>query len=265
MATPSNTPATKMITVRARELRVHPYAQRRIVPAALNRLINELNLDAIGTFAAVRYRIDGVLATWIVDGQHRHAALLHHGFGDWEVDVKMHTDVRSDARAHRLFLDLNRRAPVSSYDTFLNELGEGDRVARGAAQIVERNGLKVARTNADGSVTCVSALKSLYAKDDGKALDKALATAIAAWGPTSQAVEGKIIEGLGVVFSHYNGEVDQPALVKKLAKYPGGAAGLHGSAKALKQVRSASLGRCVAEVVIETYNKGRRAGQLEVV
>lgn len=258
-------PNTKTLTLKARDLRVHPEAQRKIVPAALKRIIDSLDLDAIGTLHAVRYRINDVLAFWVIDGQHRLEALMHHGLGDWEVTVQVHMDVKNDARAHEVFLRLNKRAPVSPYYTFRSELGAGHPVAVGAAQVVDKHGLKIAPYNSDGTITCVNTLKTVYARDEGRALDKALSTAIAAWGPTSSAVEGKLIEGLGVVFGYYNGEVDQPALVKKLAKYPGGASGLLGNAKALKQVRAKSLSRCVAEAVIEAYNKGRRNGQLETV
>ena len=109
---------------------------------------------------------------------------------------------------------------------------------------------------------CVTALKKVYGFDGGKALALTLETVVAAWGRTEAAVDGKIIEGVGLVHCHYNGAIDLAALSKKLAKYPGGASGLLGDAKGLRQFRHASLPRCVAETVIETYNVGRKTGRL---
>lgn len=176
----------------------------------------------------------------------------------------VHLDVKDDVAAHQLFLDLNSRAAVSSFDKFMNEYGAGHEVAVGVHGIVRRHGFKIDRGAADGTIQCVEALKSIYQKDGGHALSKAIETAKQAWGRTSDAVEGKVLQGLGNMFATYNGGVDQPSLINKLAKYPGGPAGIMGSARALKSLRSASIAKCVEEVVVETYNKGRRVGLLEV-
>ena len=53
-------------------------------------------------------------------------------------------------------------------------------------------------------------------------------------------------------------------MIKKLAKYPGGASALLGDAKGIHERRHISVARCVAEQVIETYNSGRRSGKLDL-
>ena len=87
----------------------------------------------------------------------------------------------------------------------------------------------------------MTAIKKLYEKDEGATLARTIDTLLQAWGSTAAAVEGKLVEGLGLVFGRFNGEVDQAALVKKLAKYPGGAHGLLGNAKGLRDLRKATL------------------------
>lgn len=254
---------TERMRLRVDNLRIHPIAQRRVVPATLKKILGRLNLDAIGTIHVVRYAIDGEAAYWVVDGQHRVAALVKEGFGEWQVDVCYHSEVKDHAGAARLFLDLNTRASTHPFDKFVNEVEAGEEAAVAVSNIVKDHGFRVERFNSDGTIACVNTLKAIYARGGAHALNSTLGIASTAWGHTSAAVEGKVLEGLGLVCSHYNGELDKGAMAKKLAKYPGGATALLGAAKGMKQHRPASLARCVGEIVVEMYNKGRRAEKLE--
>lgn len=254
---------SKFARVEARSLRVHPLAQRQLVPSKLKKLMADLDLDAIGVLHCVEYEIDGVLAIWIIDGQHRWRALMDHGFGEWLVEVKIHTDVIDNARASELFLKLNDRAVVSPFDKFQNEVRAHVPGAVGATQTLQARELRAGAAPGDGQVRCVTALKKLYDADGGKTLSLTLDTIVAAWGKTASALEGKLIEGIGLIYSTYNGSIDQAAMVKKLAKHPGGASGLLGDAKGLRQYRKSTLSRCVAEAVIEVYNAGRKTGRLD--
>jgi hypothetical protein len=256
---------SKLVKVEARSLRIHPIAQREVVPSKLKKLIAELDLDAIGVLHAVEYEIPGHgHGIWIIDGQHRWRALMHHGFGEWVVEVKIHLDVTDDARASELFLKLNDRAVVSPYDKFQNEVSAGYPAAVKIVDILHRRGLKVARTIGDGNVCCVTALKNLFrTNNDGKTLELALDSIIAAWGTRAAALEGKLIEGIGLVYSAYNGSIDQAGMAKKLAKYPGGPSALLGDAKGLMPIHKATLSHCVADIVIARYNSGRKTGRID--
>jgi len=254
---------SKIVKVRADSLAVHKNAQRELVPSKLKKLMLDFDLDAIGVLHAVEGHEKGEIKLMVIDGQHRLMALLEHGFGEWQVEVKVHLDATDDARASALFLKLNDRSPVSPYDKWMNEIKGKVGDAINANEIVMKHGLKVSRQNGDGRMTCVSALKKLYRMDDGKSLDKTLDVVIEAWGTKASALEGRLVEGVGIVFAKYNGSIDEPAMVKKLAKYSGGASGLIGDAKGLMEYRRATLSRCVAERVVETYNMGRRVGKLD--
>ena len=56
--------------------------------------------------------------------------------------------------------------------------------------------------------------------------------------------------------------VEQYALANKLAKDPGGAAGLLGRARTLREAYRSSLSNCVAEIVVNIYNQRRRSQAL---
>lgn len=242
---------------------IHPKAQRTQNPSYLKRLTDKFDLDAVGTVHVVRYPIGGVTKTWVVDGQHRISALINLGFGEWVVDAMVHIDVKDDRRASELFLRLNSRLTISPYDKFINELQSGDSTAVGVNDIVRKFGLVMGKQSSDGSVACPASLKKAYRHDDGKALDRALGILTSAYGKKSSALEGKLIEGMSVVTATNNGNLEQDSLVKKLAKYPGGAPALIGDAKGRMQFHRGSLARSIASLVVDTYNVGRRAGRLD--
>jgi hypothetical protein len=253
-------PKLKMVKLRADELRIHPVAQREIVPSNLKRIVAHLDLDAIGVLQAVDYDTRGVL---IIDGQHRLRALLEHDFGEWMVDVQVHLYIQNDKGACDLFLKLNRGATVSPYETFMKEFHAEYPEAIGAARLVQKHHLKIGKTNADATVTCVATLKRLFKIDHGKTLDAVLGAILTAWGSKSAALEGKLIEGIGLVFSKYKDGLDKPALIKKLGKFPGGPTGLIGSARGLMQHQKLPLSRCVGDLVINSYNRGKSIGKLD--
>jgi hypothetical protein len=254
---------SKLVKMRADQLAIHPHAQRDVVPSKLKKLIDGLDLDAIGAVHAVQYPINGVEKVWVIDGQHRLKAILHHGFGEWPVDVIIHTEATDDVRAAQLFLKLNDRATVGPYDKFVNEAKANDPDALGVLKFVQRYGLEVSKSAGDKKLTCIIALKKLYKIDNGKTLNKTLFVATEAWGTKAAALEGKLLEGLGLVIGRHYEALDYDVLIKKLSKYAGSSSGLVGDARGIKEYRHTSLTRCIAERIIETYNQGRRKGKIE--
>lgn len=256
---------SRVVRVRVDSLGLHQAAQRAEVKAKTKKMAEEMDLDAIGVLHAVEYPIDGVTKLWVIDGQHRVNALLSLGFGEWIVEVKVHMDIKNEAAACALFLKLNERAAVSSFDKFDKEVKAKEEVAVAIVEVLARHGLSIARSAGDGKLNCVVALKNLWRKDSGASLSATLSVCSAAWGTGASTMEGKIIEGVGIVVARYLNIIEKETLAKKLAKYPGGPPGLLGDAKGLKEYRKSSLARCVGERVVETYNSGRRSGKLELL
>ena len=248
--------------MRADELAIHPKAQRAIVKSHLKYLTEKLDLDAIGTLHAVKYLIRGVEKLWIVDGQHRLRALLDNGFGEWMVDVMLHTDVRDDVGANRLFLHLNTKKTPTSFEKFTAGERAKEEDAVGVTKSCAAHGLKIKPGTADGCVACVDKLRKIWRHDSGRMLSLTLDVLRDAWGYVSASVEGVIIEGLARVLMQHTGKLDIAVLVQKLAKYPGGAGALHGDAKGRLTYRRSSVSRCVSEIIVETYNSGRRSGKV---
>jgi hypothetical protein len=186
------------------------------------------------------------------------------GLGDWMVEVMIHLDVKDGARASDLFIKLNRRLPVAPYYKFLNAVEAKEEGALAIVEIAASLQLELTHGSRDGALCCVSVLDRVFNFDKtGTALLVTLQVLVEAWGRTASAMEGKLIEGLGVVFHQYNGTLDRASLVKKLSKYPGGAARLIGDSRGLRELTHTTLAKAVAKQVVEVYNNGRRSGKLD--
>lgn len=256
--------STKLVWMKVGDLKVHPTAQRLHSKGKVARLMRSLNLEAIGTVQAVDYMIAGVSGPWVVDGQHRVLALLEAGHADLRIPVEVHINVTTDQAASELFLLLNDRTVVAAYDKYLNGVTMGDPIWVGVKKAIADAGLRTQRSGGrSGVIACVNECYSIWKIDEGETLQRTLNISASAWGQTGEATEGKILLGLAKVIDTYNGQIDVPALIKSLAKYPGGAAGIIGDAKGRKRSRpGTTMSECIKDVVTDTYNAKRRSGKL---
>lgn len=253
--------STQRVTVkklRADALTIDDHVQRRCIPARVNRIADHLDLDGLGV-VTVSERDDGTFA--VLDGQHRIRALLENGMGEWEVQCRIYHGLSTKEEA-AIFRLLNNTRPTSIYDDYKVGLVARDREWTAIDEAVRRAGLVISDQATDGHIMCVSSLRSLYRSSNGRpgdeVIEDTLATALAAWGATTAAVDGKVVTGLGTVLATYGGQIDRAVLVRKLSKFPGGPSGLIGRAKALRDIRPTTVGRLVASVIVAAYNTGRR-------
>lgn len=240
-----------------KDLRLHSAANRELRPTRVRWFEKHMDLDALGRFAIWR---DG-RNFYVIDGQHRKVALEALGLDDWKVRCDIYEGM-SFAEACELFLKLNDSLTVSPYDKFDKGVKAGRRESVETLSIVEKSGLRVSGQAGDGKLVAVAAAVDTWKLDQGEALARSLQWITEAWGHTAPAVEGQIIRGLGLVAHRFNGEIDNEAFIKKLAKYPGGPGHLQGAAKARREFTGGSIARNIASLAIDLYNKGRRSGQL---
>jgi len=229
-----------------------------LVPSKVKQLAKDLDLDAIGAIHAIECAVNGLMGTWVIDGQHRIAALLDRGLGDWPVDVIIHAGITSDDQACRLFLRLNDRSPVGSYDKYAAALLAGDSVAIGMTHEAEARGIKIARYTASHTIAAVAAARNAYRIDSGLSYGAALDVLLAAWSGRKESLEGALIHGLSLFLLRHGASVDRDSLVKKLAKYQGGPTNLLGAAKGRMKVMTLSTVPAVVAEIIAVYNVGRR-------
>lgn len=121
-----------------------------------------------------------------------------------------------------------------------------------------------------GGVTAVDKLEKIYdgggitsPREGRVALARTLTVIKQAWGASPAGFNGALLHGVGLVQLRYNGAIDQAALATKLAPIKGGAPGLLGNARALREMTGRPVHHCVASIVVDAYNKGRRVGKLD--
>lgn len=247
----------RSLEVEVGSLRLHSGANRELQMTRVRKLENTMDLDALGRFAVWR---DG-RNFYVIDGQHRKIALESLGMSEWKVRCDVYEGMTFPDACEQ-FLKLNDGLVVRPFDKF-------DKAAKAlhepeveTSRIVREAGLQINGQSGDGKLACVIAATDVWKLDRGAALARTLRWTTEAWGSTAIALDGGIIRGLGLAAATYNGELDDAALIKKLAKFPGGPGALLGRAKAQKEIKGGTVARNVAGIIVDVYNKGRRSGQL---
>jgi hypothetical protein len=238
------------------------------IDMAYQRLLNEKRVraysdqfdpNAIGVLCLSR-RGDGGYA--VVDGQHRRAVLINVGESDSPVECEVFFDLSIPEEA-ALFRDRNQMERPSLLDRFRARLVAGDQTALDIMVILERNGWKLASTSGSGNgyFSAVGKLEKLF-RANPLAAERTISTLTRSWGHDTNASDGRLVEGMGHVFSRFGDQVFIDDLVDKLAKFPGGPATFIGQARGLQTLIGGTVSRAVGEKIITTYNVRRKKSAL---
>lgn len=253
--------------LRPDELTVVSKVQREPVQAWVRKLKRRFDPGAIGAIYVSKRR-DGTLA--IIDGQHRVLALIELGRGDKPIHCIIYEGL-TEAEEADSFLKFADHRSVQATDKFRIGVAAGREDCVAVDQILHEFDLRMkgdSILNGHSVISCPTSLLTIYNRnspdrDGPQALRCALQTAIAAFGMTDVALDGKIVSGLGELFLA-NGWIESGALADKLAKFPGGAAGLIGSARGRYAYEKTTLAKCLAKVAADAYNSRRTKGRIEV-
>lgn len=240
--------------------------QRPLDERRVERLADALDLALLGVIE-VSARTNGTYH--VMDGQHRVAALRLAGFHTETVECKVHNGLDLAQEARR-FVGLNTFTSPRPFDRFKVRVKAGDPIAVGIDAILMEFGWRVQTGDIDGAFSAVVAAERVYVgrstaeREHGpEALRSALGVVTEAWGHKPGNANGFVIGGLGLFFARYGSDVDRPALIKRLAQFPGGADNYLGKARGIRDFRGGTLPRCIAELTTDLYNKRRSTGQLE--
>jgi hypothetical protein len=213
-------PILRYVQLPARILEIHPNAQGQLIHKHLRYLIENMDFASIGMIHAVHCAIGGVVAYWVVDGQHRVRALVDGGWPDYQVLVAIHDEVTNEKDAAQLYRRLSKVKIQQKFDDFRTGVIAGDVKAVSVDRILRRNALTAVRGGkGNNQVNCVAALYAMFALDGtGRALDHALATAKGAWGAAPAALEGHLLKGLAKLYA-LNPNIEFASMVNKLARH----------------------------------------------
>lgn len=234
-------------------IKVSPNAQRKFRTHKAERIAANFDVDKIGT-PIVSHR-DGHY--WVIDGQHRVAALRLMGWDDQQVqcDVREGLDERAEAE---LFDGLNDSLRVSVLDRFLIRCTAHRPRECDIARTVQAQGLRIGEGRDD--IGCVSALGKVYDVAGPDRLGMALRIIRDAYG--ERGMRAEVVEGMGLVAHRYNGQIDEAKAVEKLTGAMGGMGGLLNRASLIKRQLGRPRGHCVAAAIVETLNAGRGGKKL---
>ena len=240
------------------DTRVSSKAQATFSEARAERIAANFDLEALG-YPVVNFR-DG--HWYIIDGQHRVAALKIMGWGDQQVQCEAYEGLTEEQEAV-LFLGRNDKRNPKPLDKFLVALTAGRSDEQDIARTVHAQGLKVGHGAADGTIGAVTALSSVYHRAGPVVLGRALRIIRDAYASDRVAFRPDVIKGLGLVCERYNGALDDSIAVEKLSRLPNGVHSLTAKAAHLRHQFGRSMDDCVAGAVVDTINTGRGGKKLE--
>jgi len=199
----------------------------------------------------------------IIDGQNRVAALKIMRYnGSHEVPCIVHGEI-TDAEAAAIFQDVNTFKSLQAYNIFMSAYMRGEPDQYTIVEIVKNNGLTISPSGANGAISAVKSLERIHrphpkSEPDAEALHRTLHTIVQAWGKDRHALHGGIILGIGQVYLRDKDRINDEEMVSHLALRAGGPQLLIGDARGARQLIGGTLTACVSELVVQTYNRGRR-------
>jgi hypothetical protein len=245
-----------------------PAYQRSLNEKRVQHIADEFDPDAFGVIT-VSKREDGTY--WVIDGQHRLAALRRMGWKDTQqVACNIFSGLSRQQEAG-LFSKIDDYLNLGYLDRFRARVESGEQRAVAIEHIIRNAGFTVSKLTGPGNLSAVQACEFVYTgrgtrtsgRDHAGELKATLENIRAAWGLSPDGVRGPIIQGIGRVFLRDGDAIDRANLSSKLASFEGGPEALIGLAKGLKAAHGGRVTDAVSELVIATYNKGRRVTKLE--
>jgi hypothetical protein len=237
----------------------HGISQRdKVNVARVNKIAAEMDLEQLGN-PTVNKRGGHF---YVIDGMHRSKAYIKwigEGWETQELQCWTYHDLSDEEMADR-FLKLSDTLAISTFDKFTIGYNAGYDEEVQITRIVAAAGLTIAKGKAEGSIGAVGVLRTVYRRDGGEVLRRALGVVRDAYG--TPGLEGQVIDGIGMLCGRYNGQLDTEMTVVKLKSAAGGVSGLLNRARFLKNQTSAPFSQCVAASAVDIINRGRGGKKL---
>lgn len=189
----------------------HTYQRDNVSQTTITTIAGNFNWVSFGVLLVV-LRNDNEM--FVIDGQHRLlAALKRSDIQKVPCLVFEEIGVKGEAAA---FKSVNEsRKAVSSIDKFKAAIIAEDPIAIEIRGFLERHGLTVSSTRADGTLDCINHVTSLY-NTNAAALDMALPTVIAA--NEGQVIHQMILSSVFHIAQKYPESFKNPAVQSRIVR-----------------------------------------------
>ncbi len=234
-------------------LEIAPTAQRKLRPHWVDKLLANFDPELLGVPALNRrdYRI------FVIDGWHRISALklwIGDGWEDQQIQCCVWDDL-TEAQEANLFLELNKQLSVSMWDKFDKSIVAGRKVELEIAATVQREGLAITRASSTGGISAIGTLYKIYERAGYVCLGRTLAIIRDAYGDAG--FRAPLMDGIGMMVSRYDGELDHDRAVAALTKMHGGCNGLLNKANLLRTNIGQTKPQCVAASAVTCINRSK--------
>lgn len=237
------------------DLQICPQAQQDYHSAHAAKIASNFSFEALG-YPVVSHR-GGVY--YIVDGQHRVAAMKMLGYLNSKVECECYEGL-SEVEEAELFLTRNNRRNVRAFDKFRISITAQRPAQRDIEKIVNSLGLHIGAGISEGSIRATATLEVIYSMFEGGTLRRTLKIIRDAYG--SSGFDANVMKGIALVCHRYGDEFSDDDAITRLSAVHGGVTGLLGKATVLKKQTSAQKGHCVAAAVVDILNSGRGGHKL---
>lgn len=227
------------------------FLQKEFNQDRADRMAADLHLEGLGRLL-VNHR-DGVF--YIIDGCHRHEALMKNGFGEYEIECDVHTGL-SDEDMARVFLLHARRRVMSAFETFNVNVEAGHARECEILRTVNACQLKITRTKEQNCLKSVAAIGKVFDVGGPKVLQQSLRLLASGFSGDPAAFDGTMIVGAGGLINRFNGRTKDRELADKLSKLPNGPRWILQRAESIKQKTGNDKAQCVSAVLVDLHNRG---------
>lgn len=237
--------------VRLGDVDVNPLVQREFVPSKAEKIALEFDPESFGT--PVVNRRNG--RVWMIDGQHRAAALkiwLGEGWEDQHFEAEVYEGL-SEAQEAEAFLRRNDSMSVNAFNKFRIAVVAGREDETMVAGIVMRAGLTITQDrDAEGRVIAVGTMLNVYRRAGGEVLQRTLSIIRDAYG--AAGLSAQAIAGMAMVVHRYGENLNDKEMVKRLNRANGGVTAMLAKAERARRETGNPKHFCTAGAIVDTFN-----------
>lgn len=237
-------------------MQVRPEAQRDLNHPWADRIATNLDLEKIGVF--VVNKIGGVY--WLVDGQHRRAALMAVGYGDQQVQCQVFENLTPSQEAER-FLGLNNRKAIPALQYFRIAVFAGREREVTIDRLVRDLDCAVTTDRVEGAIGAVGTLIRIYDRSGPQVLARTIRLIRDAWG--TPGFDAYVLDGIALLCGRCGDDLADEVAVSKLGHVTAGVGGFMGRAYVKREQIKQPLAVCVAVTAVGVINSGRGGKKLE--
>ncbi len=241
-------------------LQVDPRYQRELSELKVRKIVKSFDPDAFGVIV-VSTRNNG--ERYVVDGQHRIAAVHKMGWSDQRVPCVVYHGLSLEEEAKVFYLPQTTRLYMTPAQRFKARLVAGEETATAIKRIVESHGFSVnvhtGGTPHPAEIDAIGALEHVYMASPDN-LDRVLGIVVRSWGTDTYKVQAGVLLGLSRFIAKYKDMYDRARLLEVLRKVT--PLHLTGNARDIRKAIGGNSNDSVGRSILRVYNKNLQVRRL---